>query len=805
MAAALSTLVSCRQEIVPGTDSGDEDGTVTFDMTVSVPGANPLTKALGGARDIRNIYVAVFGMNHYLNEFVQAIPLTKDGSKVASTYVSDGSGNYKVRVTLSRSSTPRYVHVVANVSTPTPTFGYENDVMDKLESDEGDGYWQYVEFPSGIEASTTSALNNVKLVRDFAWIGVQLGPAVTSKWDFQAYQVCNTPDKGLFPVVTSEDDGSGNHVFSADYATWDFQQVIDSYGGRMSPVAALTPATIPDTIDESVGTADRFVYENKVGGTTGSQVSGSTFIILRLRNKSTSDVKYFRVDLENRESGYVPILRNFHYRVTVSGIGIAGYDTASEAANHPTRSDIFTGVDISQLTELSDGISNLKVSFAEKVFTQAHSGAEFSYRFTPDLSGAPGTHTKGTLTDPSDDTVISSKSADWSSGGTIMSSDPSSTDYGWYKVSFDVAAPGSTMRSSTFSVTGENTTTGSYIMQTIKVITMPLQSFENVSVSVSGKTFTVSLELPEGLPQSMFPLDIMYEQPDAKIASAQIGVLTELDGALKFYKEVTWKAYQASRQVLFEFRAIKPIVSGDVLKIRDKRTDHTHDYYFSEVSVSLYDYEFATDCSATKLDVGLNQTSTFTFDYVRDDLSPVTVTLTNLEPADSETKLSGSAGTYTFTPSAKGTQSLKLKSTTAFSDASIAISMDGMHTPEAVTLKRPDSFVIATGAITIPNTSAHTPNNTNSGYLYVLKEKTSSTSASKGAGVNSSGQPYVSIDKGSYYTTVFKTTEKFTVMIKNFSGDLETAKVWFRLGSYYTTVSLKDLATNRGAELKFND
>lgn len=797
---ALPMLISCKQELTPFVANG-EDGKIVIDMSVSIPGTAPITKAMGDLPEIRNIYVAVFGMNHYLNEFVQAIPLTSEG-KVTSAYTPDGSGHYKVRVTLSRNATPRYVHVVANVNTPTPTFGYENDVMDTLESDAGDGYWQYIPFPSGITTTTISALNNIQLIRNFAWITVQLGSAVTSKWVFEAYEVYNTPSKGLFPVVTSEDDGEGNHVFATDYATKTFQEVLAGYKGRRSPDATLT--TVPGAIDEAVGTSPRFVYENKV---ETPQETGATFIVLRLKNRSTSAIKYFRIDLENHENGYVPILRNFHYTVTVSGIGIEGYDTASEAATHPTRSDIFAGVDISQLTELSDGISNLRVSFAEIVFTQAHSGATFKYRFTPEFESNPTNHIKASLTDPSDDTVITGTSSDWNTGGAPVSSDPASPDYGWYQVSFNSAAPGTGIKSSTFEVTGENPTQGNTIVQTIKVITMPLQNFENVALSASGDTFTLSLDLPENLPRAMFPLTLVFEQPDAKIASNQIGVLTELEGTLKFMIKVSRESYESSRNVSFSFQSVKDIQAGDVIKVRDQRTDVSHDYFFNEENLPLDSYEFASNCSAATLELGNNKETVFTFDYLLGTLSPVTVTLVNLEPASSETQLSGSAGTYTFTPTAIGAQSLSLQSTSPFSEARISLSMAGKHAPHAVVPKRPNYFVISAGMLKVYKAnSTNTPFSDNTELGYVLKSKSSSTSLSGAAGESAGGNAYFTFNSKSNVSE-FYSTEAFTIRIPNFSGNLETAKVWFRLGSksHYASVSLAELATNLEAELRFNE
>ena len=177
-----------------------------------------------------------------------------------------------------------------------------------------------------------------------------------------------------------------------------------------------------------------------------------------------------------------------------------------------------------------------------------------------------------------------------------------------------------------------------------------------------------------------------------------------------------------------------------------------------------------------------------------------------MEPADSETKLSGSAGTYTFTPSGKSIQSLKLKSPSPFSEAQISLSMDGKHAPRAVVLKRPNTFYIPAGKLTVIRAnSTNTPFSDNTELGYVVKSKTTSTSTSSAAGQSDSGYIYFKFNSKANQAT-YSSIEGYTINLLKFS-DLETAKVWFRLGtkSHYASVSLAELATNREAELRFNE
>lgn len=616
-------LASCQRETVSVDPSTVDEGKVAVDMTVALPGAGLQTKALDGDPDIRNIYVAVFGMNKYLNEFVKAVPVDGSGN-IASGYNpyddnSDGiADKYRVRVILSRNATTRYVHVVANVDEAhIPDFGYENEFMDALTSDQGDGYWQYLEFPEadgGIfnavstdpnySKSANARLANVTLIRDFAWIDVQVGDAVSSSWDFEAYEVYNTPDRGYYPIVTAI---SGyDYTFSTDYVSNTFEENISTYGGRLAPDAKLKPTGstfpnyIPTAFASEAGTGSKFVFENREAGT-----EESTFIVIRLKKKSAPfPTKYFRIDLANA-SGYIPVLRNYHYTVTVSGIGVEGSDTPRDAATTRSKSNAFTGVDVSRLSELNDGISTLRVGYTEKVFCSPVTGAEFLYRYTPDTKNAPTTYGTATLSAPNGAAIISNRSADWATGGTASTA----TGFeGWQKVTFDIQAgaiPASGQQSSTFTVTGKNTTTGTSITQTITIITMPKQNFiastppsGDVSGTASlisntghgklyldGDTYKLFFKLPADLPRSLFPLTLVFDQPGNKIAPARPGTLVEIDettSTIKYAKEVTLAAYKSSPEVQFWFKATKTISSGDILKVRD-----SNETYFNEVEVNL--------------------------------------------------------------------------------------------------------------------------------------------------------------------------------------------------------------------------
>ena len=103
---SLVAVVSCNEKESPVTN--DIPGTVTFEMDVKIPQTIVSTRADAGSDPIiDHIYVATFGRQRYLNEYVKAIP-------VGAYATTNSPDTYRMKVTLLATTSPRYVHVIAN-------------------------------------------------------------------------------------------------------------------------------------------------------------------------------------------------------------------------------------------------------------------------------------------------------------------------------------------------------------------------------------------------------------------------------------------------------------------------------------------------------------------------------------------------------------------------------------------------------------------------------------------------------------------------------------------------------------------
>ena len=530
---ATLTMFSCQREI--DSPSGDNSATgrkVTVDMDVTVPGSGPDTKAFShdiSGTTLRNLYVAVFGYQHYLNEFVKAIPIHPSTGMPCSwaeayTAVTGDSGKYKIRVTLTESGDDKYVHVVANVPDDfNPTFDvYEDQMMTSDLFSDADGYWQYLVFPSGnggiyacddpsdptYANSVNARLNDLKLIRNFAEVKFTLSSSMTDAgYELKAFKLYNRPSKGLFPAKLP-----GEHAYYAWDPATPFSTLKTAYPGALHANAEglndddeqtwpnnITDGDLPD---ESPAVSAKFVYESPAN----SNKEESLFIMAKIYVPAVSDDRYFRIDIVDTDGDRVPIYRNYCYTVTLNDVATDGWTSPRLAAENPSDFNVTASPATASVNEITHGNARMETNYVEKVFTSAGSG-RFEYRFDDDISTATTYYDS-----PCTVTPVSTP------GITLNTSDPgynaALTD-GWYGVPYTVAAPPAGLGDdetveSTFKVVGGSG--HNKVERTVKIITMkPKELTLDPASPVYSSELRFTVQLPDNLPRSMFPIVFLFE------------------------------------------------------------------------------------------------------------------------------------------------------------------------------------------------------------------------------------------------------------------------------------------------------
>lgn len=714
LSVAALAFAACTREEMPATPVIGEgsDERVTFEVGFAIPtDESPATKVMADAATIKNIYIAVFGDKNYLNEFVKAIPLNAsnepnlDGSG-NYVYTPDGSGKYKVRFSLKPTSGTRYVHVLANVpegNTP-PDFGFVDEVLGKNLYTEGneDGYWQYLEFPSGIDGSstTTDRFNGLKLVRNFAKVSLDAG----SHFTLVGFELYDTPTRGSFAAYTGKVVSGGNATYNF-YSGWvnaddpaDYATVKAAYEGYLMPGA--TPLYRPES-PTWTNTAPKFTYEHPVSE------ENPTFIIAKLtRTDAPITTRYYRLDILDNNGQKSPLLRNYWYKVTIDNITSSGCETPEEALENPSDYNFTLSEQSKDAYEIENNGAYMEVEYVEKVFTKAQSDVPFKYRYQADVSVSPSAYSSGTVSDISGEGEVTK---DWGTSTSQGTTGEGPVD-GWYTVTYDVADPaniGSDELVSSFYV---NAGLGKQMIQRrIDIVSLKKKQLTVTTWSLSGNELTLAFTVPEGLRQSMFPIQFKFEAYDittnSQILSPQDDdlisdyKLTNNGSIIYSLKDYFYSDYTASRNIEVKFlspSAVKPeVILSDL------------NDYFEPLDLGG---SFATGLAANAIAKGAGHKTTLNFRSAT--TAPMTLTLTKLTATEFDTASgtltktgeSGDTYTYSFNPKTTGDKSIELTATTNDEDGTVAFALvtpdltNYPKDPDPLTVGRYDKYV--TGALT---------------------------------------------------------------------------------------------------------
>ena len=230
-------LVSCIQEIfnpeTPGLGTEPDSEYVTLDVGVQMmdePGLNVWTKALGEVPEVKDLYVAVFDAGDILTEIVKAVPGTvQEENDDFEPEIDPQASTQKYRthfhVTLKKTEEPREVQFIA--------IGQKDfidvDNFDRVDeasfiksfivSDNVDAYWCRKSFPHGISASSSSAMQNLKMIRNFLKVTVSVAENVNN-FTLSGFRVFNKPRYGtLAPYNPNTDEYNFPTTGSREYAT----------------------------------------------------------------------------------------------------------------------------------------------------------------------------------------------------------------------------------------------------------------------------------------------------------------------------------------------------------------------------------------------------------------------------------------------------------------------------------------------------------------------------------------------------------------------------------------------------------
>ena len=523
---------------------------------------------------------------------------------------------YSVYITLSNSS--RRVHFIGNGPASIP-FGRDYEVLPALLGEKETGYWQVITLdhitalqdaegnyltPDGNggtrvrqqgEAYIPSvelqqAFSRVPLIRNWAKIELRAKPAEQSNFTPISFAVSNVPKHGtLVPY-------GGVKGFITNYKDLSFEDLRSdeyNYGGNL-PASVEFDSYLPSASDfvNFTGGAKRYaenapadnedyavyLYERPI---PDANIPPS-YVIVYGRYYNPDDLSsltqeeidaggalcYYKVDLMTGNE-YYPVLRNFKYLVKIDKISARGHATPEEAAAAAGSADVSADINASALPDISDGTRRMAIQpWMAKTFIHAEDKEEQLYvTFYNDINGD---NPEPNLSPASANCVTYELIP--ASAGIIKEveigdpvTDSTHDDYGWRPISFAIASPDEAAgRTQTLRIkckVNPDDNDESPLYRDVVISLLPTQtmrvSCETPQVLlVTGEKQRVDVDIPDGLVESMFPLNFIIEAekltltPDTSVEGNDLPVISETSiigdyPSFHFQRTVEWSEYKS--------------------------------------------------------------------------------------------------------------------------------------------------------------------------------------------------------------------------------------------------------------------
>ncbi len=350
---------------------------------------------------ITSLRILVFNEHQeflYSTDAVLGDPVSAD-DYLDDAFLPDGKKGSIQRIksfkaTFIQSNEPRYLHFVANYDWTGQTQDYFlvgnsagaiiPNLTTSIESANGnngktkafDPMWAQVKLNKLDGQSLQGKV--VKLLRCHAKVTVTVASEVKG-FELTGFAACNVHKSGTVAPFVMD-----NYAFSFPYAP--------------------TKATIPPDVETilnnepthivSAGTEFK-IFEHQNDG------DKKVFLIIRGKKKLiTGDTqeRYYKVDFvakRNKENivsdRVLPIIRNNHYKVTITAVNSDGYATMDEAIAAPAHNNIFSSIELQEFTQVSDEMFTLKTDPVQILivrpgtynFNTSFAITDSNYRFKP--------------------------------------------------------------------------------------------------------------------------------------------------------------------------------------------------------------------------------------------------------------------------------------------------------------------------------------------------------------------------------------------------------------------------------------
>lgn len=627
----LAMTQACIKENFPTSPNDVTEGEeVTLSMSVSVPGMEVATRALGeyGYTDGSHPYlwVVVFDQQGYLVEYAKATDQSLTGGSLNETRFS---------VKLHETPEPCIIHYLLNYADNLDlAYGHESSLIGGLVvGPDKDVYWQRRVLQGGINDDPTYISTNftkIPLVRNFAKITVKES---ADNFTLSGFYVLNRPKTGTVAPYSNGTFVDYQPTLAADQSLYD--ALTDAgYVGSEPDGLEFTNTEAPAAANFSMNPT--YLYEN-----TAEDKNAVTTILIKGRFGTDSQDTYYKADLVTNDlvSGgteYAHILRNFHYELNITSVIASGKDIAG-AMNAAANNNLSGAVEIKDLTNVTNGTAGIYVSFTDTTLVSS-APIVLKYKFLTDVSNKNSYSNDRVKISAETGDVVSSTSK-----GSLITTPTTSSWYGYQELIINPQELPDYTKEQTIVLYDEATKLRREVIIRLRPkLTMEVQCDPKVVDAEAGESMTLNLMFDSNLNPALFPLDFTIEsQTNASsstlkqyISPATTEVISVQTGksivpgytgskSYQYVKTLSYDDYKqlstnADGQVIFPVEFVTNIAANaSTVYVRNQYFKDANDFFLNEAA-ALVDGGFYGDGNEVQL--VFTATTAGTYTVTSDDL-----------------------------------------------------------------------------------------------------------------------------------------------------------------------------------------
>ena len=618
---------ACQQDELVSSPTLQPD---EYQFTVTIPEPVVASRALGDQPQVMQMPMRVLVFDE--NGFFIANQVATVNSFVGN------QGTYTVK--LPKSDAEVSLHFVlgdVTFGTYSPAAN-EVSIFSNLTVKDGvDAYWGHLTVEKGITSNTV--LGTVKLVRNFAKISVTKGEGSNENFTLLGYALVNETNEGTVAPYTGSGFATFEELDGADdvYAT--FRENNERY-----------PGVTCGEIDESAPVADEFTLEPKYVYERNQDDSDAPVYIL-VKADFNGATCYYKLDIVSSDAttgvtSYLNLYRNFAYHVIIGNVESKGYDSIEEAMNAAASNNISASVEVSEVNRIEDNVG--RELSVDKLHIMLVSTDEYTLNYNYTIGGKPANdHVKAVPVDGDDEGGYNHEAVReirWNEDGTITIIPADPLPASMQTQEFIVISDEGLSRRVTVNVRTPFEFTASCIPQID---------------AEAGTPQTVTLQLPENLPQSVFPLEF-YIEPIKKtiypdVEKNRLPVRLHENSSFDYVATITQEQYERTANRTFEFHFLSNIAeSATQIKVSSDLFAEHKLLSFTNPEVTTFDLrlrirtDYIDRGSSVSVTMG-NHTETY---QIKDDRGGITLDLEDFSDYNDNTQITFSYeywGTYSAT------------------------------------------------------------------------------------------------------------------------------------------------------------